>query len=349
MKKSKILVTGAAGFIGSRVAYLLAERGDEVVGIDNINDYYDVKLKYARLKECGIECGNNDALRGKCYQSSRFPNYRFIRLSVDSKQAVHLLFGSEHFDKVIHLAAQAGVKFSKDNPYEYMKSNLDGFMDILEACRLYDVKHLVFASSSSVYGMNQNDTFSEEDKVDTPVSLYAASKIANEAMAHCYAHQYRIKCIGLRFFTVYGPWGRPDMAPILFADKIRNNEEITLYGNGEMIRDFTYIDDVAEGIILANDYELDAKKCLNNVPFQIYNIGGANPIKISSFVKKLETAYGKDASVQLVGKIRSEDVLKTSANISKIKVDLHFQPKWELESGLIEFVKWYKSDKNPLI
>lgn len=348
MEKSKILVTGAAGFIGARAAYLLAERGDEVVGVDNLNNYYDAKLKYARLKECGIECGNEDALRGKWYQSSRFPNYRFVRLSVDSKQAVSLLFGSEHFDKVIHLAAQAGVQFSKENPYEYMKSNLDGFMDILEACRWYDVKHLVFASSSSVYGMNQAEIFSEDDKVNAPVSLYAASKISNEAMAHCYAHQFRINCIGLRFFTVYGPWGRPDMTPMLFADKIRKKETITLYNKGEMIRDFTYIDDVAEGIISANDYESDAKKCPNNVPFQLYNIGFGHPIKMSDFVKKLEVAYGEKAKVELVNDIRSGDVLKTSANISKIEAEMNFRPKWNLENGLKEFIKWYKSGKNPL-
>ena len=346
--KQKILVTGAAGFIGARVACLLAERGDEVVGVDNINAYYDVKLKYARLKECGINCESNDVLRGKWYQSTKLPNYRFVRLSIESKEAINLLFGSEHFDKVIHLAAQAGVQFSKEHPYEYMKSNLDGFEDILEACRWHKVNKLVFASSSSVYGMNHNDKFDEEDPTNTPISLYAASKIADEAMAHCYAHQYGINCIGLRFFTVYGPWGRPDMSPTQFADKIRKKETIELYGNGEMIRDFTYIDDVAEGIIRANDYELDTKKSSNNVPFQIYNIGCSHPIKMSDFVKKLEVAYGEKTKVELINDIRSGDVLKTSANISKIEAEMNFRPKWELEKGLKEFVKWYKSDKNPL-
>ena len=345
---TKILVTGAAGFIGCRVAYLLAERGHDVVGVDNINDYYDVRLKYARLWECGIECENDNVLYGNWYQSTKFPNYRFVKLSVDSKQAVHLLFGTEHFDKVIHLAAQAGVQFSTENPYEYMKSNLDGFIDILEACRWHGVNHLVFASSSSVYGMNQKDKFSEEDKVDTPVSLYAASKIANEAMAHCYAHQYGISCIGLRFFTVYGPWGRPDMSPMIFADKIRKKEKITLYKNGEMLRDFTYIDDIAEGIICASDYELNKQKCPNNVPFKIYNIGNGHPVKMVDFVKELEEAYDEGTEVEFTKEVRSGDVLRTSADISKLKNELGYCPKKDLKKGLKEFVAWYKSGKNPL-
>lgn len=345
---TKILVTGAAGFIGSRVAYLLAERGHDVVGVDNINDYYDVRLKYSRLRECGIECESNNVLYGIWHQSTKFLNYRFVKLSVDSKQAINLLFGTEHFDKVIHLAAQAGVQFSKENPYEYMKSNLDGFIDILEACRWHGVNHLVFASSSSVYGMNQKDKFSEEDKVDTPVSLYAASKIANENMAHCYAHQYGISCIGLRFFTVYGPWGRPDMTPMMFADKIRKKEKITLYKNGEMLRDFTYIDDIAEGIIRASDYELNKQECLNNVPFKIYNIGNGHPVKMVDFVKELSKAYGDCTAVELTEEVRSGDVLRTSADISKLQRELEYCPQWDLKKGLKEFIVWYKSDKNPL-
>ena len=346
--KQKILVTGSAGFIGSRVAYLLVERGHDVVGVDNINNYYDVRLKYARLRECGIECENDTILYGNWYHSTKFPNYRFVRLSVDSKQAIHLLFGTEQFDKVIHLAAQAGVQFSKENPYEYMKSNLDGFIDILEACRWHGVNHLVFASSSSVYGMNQKDKFSEEDKVDTPVSLYAASKIANEHMAHCYAHQYGISCIGLRFFTVYGPWGRPDMTPMLFADKIHKKEKITLYGNGEMLRDFTYIDDIAEGIMRATNHKLNKQECPNNVPFKIYNIGSGHPTKMVDFVKELEDAYGDRTKVELTEEVRSGDVLRTSADISKLKNELEYSPKWNLKDGLKEFIVWYKSNQNPL-
>ncbi len=346
--KQKILVTGAAGFIGSHVVCLLAERGDDIVGVDNINDYYDVRLKYARLKECGINCESNDVLRGKWYQSTKLPNYRFVRLSIESKEAINLLFGYEHFDKVIHLAAQAGVQFSKEHPYEYMKSNLDGFEDILEACRWHKVNKLVFASSSSVYGINQNEKFSEEDPTNTPVSLYAASKIADEAMAHCYAHQYGISCIGLRFFTVYGPWGRPDMSPIKFADKIRKEETIELYGNGDMVRDFTYIDDVAQGVIIAADHELKEEICPNKVPFRIFNIGNGHPIKMIDFLIALEQIYGKKSEFKLVQNVRSGDVMRTSADTSRIESEMNFKPKWNLEDGLKEFVKWYKSDKNPL-
>ena len=229
-----------------------------------------------------------------------------------------------------------------------MKSNLDGFIDILEACRFHNVKHLVFASSSSVYGMNQKDKFSEEDKVDTPISLYAASKIANEAIAHCYAHQYDISCVGLRFFTVYGPWGRPDMTPMMFADKIRKKEKIPLYRNGVMLRDFTYIDDIAEGVICATNHKLNKQECPNNVPFKIYNIGNGNPIKMVDFVKELEEVYGNYTEVELTEEVRSGDVLRTSADISKLKNELGYSPKKNLKEGLKEFITWYKSDKNPL-
>lgn len=229
-----------------------------------------------------------------------------------------------------------------------MKSNLDGFMDILEACRWHGVKQLVFASSSSVYGMNQNDLFNEEDPTNTPISLYAASKIANEAMAHSYAHQYGISCIGLRFFTVYGPWGRPEMVPMMFADKIRKKEKITLYKDGEMLRDFTYIDDIAEGVIRAADYELNKQKCPNNVPLKVYNIGNGHPVKMVDFVKELAEAYGDSTEVELTKEVRSGDVLRTNADISKPKNELGYSPKWNLRDGLKEFIIWYKSDKNPL-
>lgn len=346
--KAKILVTGAAGFIGSHVAHLLAERGDEVVGVDNMNDYYDVKLKYARLRECGIECESENVPLDKKYVSNKFPNYCFVRLSIESKDFLNVLFGDEHFDKVIHLAAQPGVQYSKEHPENYITSNVMGFINVLEACRHHNIKHLVYASSSSVYGINANEFFSEEDKVSTPLSLYAASKIANESMAHCYAHQYGISCIGLRFFTVYGPWGRPDMTPMLFANNIREGKEIVLYGNGDIIRDFTYIDDIAAGIICANDHQLVREECPNNVPSQIYNIGGGSPIRMIDFVKTLEKLYGKNAKIRLAEEVREGDVKRTSADLRKLQRDFSFVPHWSLENGLAEFVNWHKSDKNPL-
>ncbi len=291
----KILVTGAAGFIGSKLMFMLAKRGDEVVGLDNINDYYDVRLKYGRLAECGFEKTEDGFVFGTIYQSSIFPNCRFVRMGLEEKTFLDKLFEKEKFDKVVNLAAQAGVRYSITNPYAYMWSNLYGFLNVLEACRHNEVKYLVFASSSSVYGLNSKVPYSEDDKVDNPVSLYAASKKSNELMAHSYAKLYGIPMTGLRYFTVYGPWGRPDMSPMLFASAISQGKPIKVFNNGDMIRDFTYIDDIAEGSVHALDHMPVAEKCPNGVPYKIYNIGCSHPVKLMDFIAEIENAYGEPA------------------------------------------------------
>jgi UDP-glucuronate 4-epimerase len=342
----RILVTGAAGFIGSKLANLLANRGDEVIGIDNINDYYDIRLKYARLRELlGIQIDEDDIQFGKVYHSIKIPTLRFICLSIDDKVTLDTLFEKEQFDVVVNLAAQAGVRYSITNPYAYMQSNLLGFLNILEACRNYNVCKLVFASSSSVYGMNEKVPYSEDDKVDTPVSLYAASKKSNELMAHCYAKLYGIQCIGLRFFTVYGPWGRPDMSPMLFADAMRENRPIKVFNNGDMIRDFTYIDDIVEGTIRTIDYDIPADKLEKGVPYRIYNIGCSKPVKLMDFISEMENAYGKKAEL-LYLPMQQGDVYQTNADSSRLELEMGYKPLWSLKNGIDEFVKWYKLYNN---
>lgn len=344
----KILVTGVAGFIGSKLANMLSARGDEVVGIDNINDYYDVRLKYARLYELlGVNSPLNDIMFGEVCQSNIFPNFRFIRLSIDDKSAIDQLFQKEYFDVVVNLAAQAGVRYSITNPYSYMQSNIVGFLNILEACRHNHVHKLVFASSSSVYGMNEKVPYHEEDKVDTPVSLYAASKKSNELMAHCYAKLYGLQCIGLRFFTVYGPWGRPDMSPMLFADALRGDKSIKVYNNGDMIRDFTYIDDIVEGTIRTMDNDIPMDKQINNIPYRIYNIGCSSPVKLLDFINEIEQTYGKKVQKQYLP-MQLGDVYQTNADTSRLEMEMGYKPHWSLHEGIAKFIDWYKSDKNPL-
>ena len=343
----RILVTGAAGFIASKISYLLAERGDEVIGIDNINDYYDVRLKYGRLHELGIDADLNEYKWNKEYQSSRFPNLRFIRMGLEDKESIDALFAKEKFDKVINLAAQAGVRYSITNPYAYLTSNLVGFLNILEACRNNPVKHLLFASSSSVYGLNTKAPFSEDDKVDSPVSLYAASKKSNELMAHSYSKLYGIPATGLRYFTVYGPWGRPDMAPMLFASAISNGKPINVFNNGDMIRDFTYIDDIAFGSIQCLDKAPEAEKCPNQVPFRVYNIGCSNPVKLLDFINEIEMALGKKAEM-VMKPMQPGDVYMTNADTTKLETEIGYKPKINLHEGITRFIEWYKSDKNPL-
>lgn len=344
----KILVTGTVGFIASKIAAILAQRGDEVIGVDNINDYYDVRLKYARLRELlGIDYAGTDMPFTKEYASTQFPNFRFIRLSIEDKAAMDALFENEHFDVVLNLAAQAGVRYSITNPYAYMQSNLVGFLNILEACRNYNVTKLVFASSSSVYGINEKVPYNEEDKVDTPVSLYAASKKSNELMAHCYSKLYGIQCIGLRFFTVYGPWGRPDMSPMLFATALRDGKPIKVFNNGDMIRDFTYIDDIAEGTIRTIDHDIPADKRENGVSYRIYNIGCSHPVKLMDFISEMESAYGAEAKKEFLP-MQPGDVYQTNADTSRLESEMGYKPHVSLHEGIGEFMKWYKSEKNPL-
>lgn len=338
-----ILVTGIAGFIGSRVAQLLAQRGDTIVGVDNLNDYYDVCIKCARLRELlGIDIDESDLTFGKPVQSSIFSNLRFSRLSIDDKTALDALFEHEHFDVVINLAAQAGVRYSISHPYSYMQNNLVGFLNILEGCRNYTVPKLVFASSSSVYGMNEKIPYCETDKVDSPVSLYAATKISNELMAHCYSKLYGFQTIGLRYFTVYGPWGRPDMSPMLFANALRDDKPIEVFNNGDMIRDFTYIDDIAEGTIRVVDYTLDKSTCPHKIPYKVYNIGCGQPVKLMDFISEIEQAYGKEAKKVFLP-MQAGDVYMTNADCSALKHDVGYCPQVTLHEGIWRFMQWYKS------
>ena len=349
-----ILVTGAAGFIASRVAQLLAQRGDIVVGVDNINDYYDVRLKQARLSELlGISelaserISEFDIPYNKEYTSSIYPNLSFIRLAIDDKEALDALFDQYHFDVVLNLAAQAGVRYSITHPYTYMQSNLVGFLNILEACRNNNVPKLVFASSSSVYGLNEKVPYNEEDKVDSPVSLYAATKKSNELMAHSYSKLYGFQTIGLRYFTVYGPWGRPDMSPMLFATAFKDDKPIKVFNNGDMIRDFTYIDDIAEGTIRAIDHMLDKAQCEHGVPYEIYNIGCSHPVKLMDFISEMEQAYGKEAKKEFLP-MQAGDVYQTNADTARLEATMGYKPHVTLHEGIGKFMEWYKSDKNPL-
>ena len=347
----KILVTGAAGFIASKIMAMLSARGDEVVGLDNINDYYDVRLKYGRLWENGFrtpEGGLLDELpSGYMIDSATLPGARFVRMDLADKESIDKLFAAEKFDKVVNLAAQAGVRYSITNPYAYMQSNMVGFLNILEACRHNQVKHLLYASSSSVYGLNAKVPYSEDDKVDCPLSFYAVSKKSNELMAHSYAKLYGIPMTGLRYFTVYGPWGRPDMSPMLFARAISKGEPIKVFNNGDMIRDFTYIDDIAEGSVHALDHMPVADKCPNGVPYKVYNIGCSHPVKLMDFIAEIENAYGVTAKKEFLP-MQPGDVYQTNADTTKLEKECGYKPHWSLHDGIAEFMKWYKSDKNPL-
>lgn len=340
------MVTGAAGFIGSKVMAMLAGRGDDVVGIDSINDYYDVRLKYGRLAGCGFDVAEIRSSTA-VVRNSRYGSCRFIRMSIDDKSAVDRLFAECRFDKVVNLAAQAGVRFSISNPYSYLQSNLTGFLNILEACRNFGVAHLVFASSSSIYGLNEKTPYSEADKVDTPVSLYAATKKADELMAHCYSKLYGIITTGLRYFTVYGPWGRPDMSPSLFAGAIMRGEPIKVFNNGDMMRDFTYIDDIAEGTLAVVDADAERLKRDNGVPYRIYNIGCSHPVRLMDFISEIERALGVEAKKEYLP-MQPGDVYATYADTSRLEKEIGYRPHVTLREGIEKFVEWFRSDLNPL-
>ena len=340
----KVLVTGAAGFIGFHLVEALMKRGEEVVGIDNINGYYDVGLKYARLAEAGVSPKNGETRIAfskdtlNYIYSSKHSNYRFLRLDIIDLIPLEKLFLAEEFECVINLAAQAGVRHSIENPRAYIQSNVVGFLNILECCRLVKIKHLIYASSSSVYGDSSKIPFSETEKADMPVSLYAATKKSNELMAHAYSHIYGIRSTGLRFFTVYGPWGRPDMAPMLFADAINKGNPINVFNDGRMQRDFTYIDDTIEGILQLT-YNPVPKSSLNA---NIYNIGNSKPIDLMDFIKGLEKEMGKEVAKNFMP-MQDGDVKITFADTSKLNKLTGYKPKTNLKSGLSKFVSWYSS------
>ena len=328
----KVLVTGAAGFIGMHCIERLLARGDQVVGIDNLNDYYDVTLKESRLARIADHAA-----------------FRFHRVSIEDKEAMAGIFAEEKPDRVIHLAAQAGVRYSLENPHAYIDANLQGFMNILEGCRHHDVAHLAYASSSSVYGGNAQMPFSEHHSVDHPVSLYAATKKANELMAHTYSHLYGLPTTGLRFFTVYGPWGRPDMALFLFTDAIRNGRPIDVFNQGAMVRDFTYIDDIVEGVIRVLDKTatpdpdfdpMNPDPGTSTAPFRVFNIGNGNPTPLMDYIGALEDALGMTAEKNMMP-MQPGDVPATSADTSELRDWVGFAPNTDVRDGVQRFVDWY--------
>jgi UDP-glucuronate 4-epimerase len=341
MKSKKILVTGAAGFIGFHTVHKLVKLGFSIVGIDNINDYYPMTLKFDRLKELGID--SNFIRYNNKVKSNKNQQFEFLRLDITDEHNLLELFRTEKFDCIIHLAAQAGVRYSLDNPNAYIESNIKGFLNILEATRHFPVKHLVYASSSSVYGQNKEQPFSVEHRVDKPVSLYAATKISNELMAYSYSHLYNIPMTGLRFFTVYGPWGRPDMAPMLFANAMHKNEAIEVFNNGNLERDFTYIDDIVEGIIKVLNHIPDKND--QNIRYKIFNIGNSKPIKLLNFIETLEKAFKKNVK-KIMLPMQDGDVYSTYADVTDLKNSTGYQPKTSLTEGIKLFAEWYKEYYN---
>ena len=348
----KILVTGTAGFIGSRLAQCLIERGDEVVGLDSINDYYDIRVKHGRLSRTGIDV--NDLEYGKLIQSSMHTNYKFVQMNLEDKENIDKLFAQEKFDNVCNLAAQAGVRYSLINPQAYVDSNIVGFVNILEACRHNKVKHLSYASSSSVYGLNETMPFSTSHNVDHPVSLYAASKKSNELMAHTYSHLFSLPTTGLRFFTVYGPWGRPDMALFLFTKAILENKPIDVFNHGKMKRDFTYIDDIVEGVIRVIDNPPKGNQnwtgaspdpSCSKAPYKIYNIGNSSPVQLMDFIEAIEKSLGKTAQKNMLP-LQPGDVPATWANVDDLIEDLDYKPDTPIQEGVDRFVKWYREFYN---
>lgn len=329
----KVLVTGTAGFIGSTLAHKLLDRGDEVIGVDNLNDYYEVSLKQSRLDRLLVKPGFTD-----------------VRLDIQDADKMAMLFKKEQPERVVHLAAQAGVRYSLENPRAYIDANMHGTLNVLEGCRYNNVEHLVFASTSSVYGSNTNMPFSVDSNVDHPVSLYAATKKANELMAHNYAHLFRIPCTGLRFFTVYGPWGRPDMALFLFTKNILAGKPIDVFNHGNHTRDFTYVDDIVEGVTRALDKTAtvdpnwdssNPAAPTSNAPYRIYNIGSNSPIQLSRYIEVLEDCLGKKAEKNLLP-LQPGDVPDTYANVDSLIADVGYKPDTPIEVGVKNFVEWYR-------
>lgn len=351
----KLLVTGAAGFIGAAIVRRLFADDSElqVVGVDNINDYYDPELKFGRLAECGISnySSREEFPWYKYIKSNKWDNYRFIRMNLEDTNAMAMLFANEGFDVVINLAAQAGVRYSIQNPHAYIESNVVGFINVLECCRHNNVRHLVYASSSSVYGLNGKVPFSEHDGIAHPVSLYAATKKSNELMAHAYSKLYGLPTTGLRFFTVYGPWGRPDMSPFLFIDAILHNRSIKVFNNGDMLRDFTYIDDIVEGVVRiarvipGGDRDWDEKTpdpATSPAPYRVYNIGNSQPTRLMDYINCIEQTIGREAQKDYLP-MQPGDVYQTYADSSALAAATGFKPNMPLKDGISRTVEWFKA------
>jgi len=344
----RVLVTGTAGFIGYHAAKRLLDRGDEVVGLDSINDYYDTGIKYGRLEQTGIQ--KKEIKYGIMTGSERYPKYRFVKLNLEDREGILGLFDEYGFDGVVNLAAQAGVRYSLENPYAYIDSNINGFINILEASRQYKVGHLVYASSSSVYGINEKMPFSTSDNIDHPISLYAATKKGNELMAHTYSHLFRLPTTGLRFFTVYGPWGRPDMALFIFTKAIVEGKKFPVFNNGNMRRDFTYIDDIVEGVVRVLDRPPEGDTRWSGMdpdpgsapgPYKIYNIGNGSPVELMDFIRALEKELGREAMIDFKP-IQAGDVPATWADCSDLERDTGYKPSTPVTRGIAEFVRWYR-------
>ncbi len=331
-----ILITGSAGFIGSHLVQAMASEGHSIYGIDCVNSYYDTNLKKSRLENAGIQYGKY----GQEIVSDLY-DYTFNLVDLCDQEALEQIFTTHHFDCAVNLAAQAGVRYSLTHPEAYIHSNIEGFLNLLEQCRRHDCKRLIYASSSSVYGNSNNVPFQESNPVDHPVSLYAATKKSNELMAYTYSHLYRIQTTGLRFFTVYGPYGRPDMAPMLFADAICNDKPIRIFNAGNLYRDFTYIDDIIEGIVKITEHPEQASQNTPDVPAVVYNIGHGSPVQLMDFIRMLEKNLGKEARKEYVG-MQPGDVYQTWADTRKLERDFHYTPSTSLEKGIQEFAAWYQ-------
>ncbi len=344
----RILVTGSAGFIGFHLTLALLKKGNSVIGLDNINDYYDVNLKYQRLNECGIK--RTDIEWKKEVKSTRYPLYTFVKLNLEDKQGLMAICKKNKVDVFINLAAQAGVRYSVTNPDVYIQSNLVGFSNVLEVCRTNKISHLVYASSSSVYGLNKKVPFSVKHSTNHPISLYAATKKANELMAHTYSYLYGLPTTGLRFFTVYGPWGRPDMACFLFANAILSNKPIQVFNGGKMRRDFTYVEDVVEGMLnvittpAVTNKDWDAEypdPSSSTAPYRVYNIGNNSPVELMSFIRELEKRLGKKAILEMK-EMQAGDVVATWADVNELISEFQYKPRTTIQEGLRKFVRWYK-------